>query len=126
MQFDVQFAGEVKARYLGMKKRFRSDDDSLSPQEAELLRKLHKVKKLLEEQGPDYNSLNTHPIDELTREYGETVWESYVDQGEHAFRIFWAYGPGRKDITIIGLEPHPESKNRKAYSRISLAEMPEE
>lgn len=126
MEFNVEFAGGARDFYFDLKNRFRSDSESLSNDEIQLLRKLYKVKKLLEEQGPSYPGLNTHTIDELTKKYEYTVWESYVDQGEKAFRVFWGYGPGRGEITITGIEPHPESSNRKAYSRISLAEIPKD
>ena len=29
-------------------------------------------------------------------------------------RMYWVYGPDQKDITIIGLEPHPEDKKNGA------------
>ena len=41
-----------------------------------------------------------------------------------ARRMFWVYGPDKKDITIIGLEPHPEDSKNGAYDRISLSELP--
>ena len=39
--------------------------------------------------------------------------------------IFDAYleCPDQKDITIIGLEPHPEDKKNGAYDRISLSNL---
>jgi hypothetical protein len=36
-------------------------------------------------------------------------------------RIFWAYGPGRAEITVLGLEPHPE---KAGYAREKLSELP--
>ena len=30
---------------------------------------------------------------------------------------------GQKDITIIGLEPHPEDKKNGAYDRVTLSEL---
>ena len=33
--------------------------------------------------------------------------------------MFWVYGPDKKDITIIGLEPHPEDAKNGAYDRIN-------
>jgi hypothetical protein len=39
--------------------------------------------------------------------------------------MFWTYGPGRKEITILGVEPHPEYKKRGAYERIKLSRLPE-
>ena len=37
--------------------------------------------------------------------------------------MYWVYGPDQKDITIIGLEPHPEDKKNGAYDRISLSDL---
>ncbi len=37
-------------------------------------------------------------------------------------RIFWVYGPNQQDITIIGLEPHPNDK-KDAYDKITLSSM---
>ena len=33
-------------------------------------------------------------------------------------------GPDRQDITIIGLEPHPEDKKNGAYDKVTLSDMP--
>ena len=37
--------------------------------------------------------------------------------------MFWVYGPDKKDITIIGLEPHPEDTKNGAYDRITLSDL---
>ena len=70
-----------------------------------------------------YPSLKSHEIDELTNRYGMKVWESYLENNNSgAMRIFWVYGPDREDITIIGLEPHPNDK-KDAYEKIVLSGM---
>lgn len=72
---------------------------------------------------PHYPSLKSHEIDDLTRRYGMKVWESYLENKKSgAMRIFWAYGPNQHDITIIGLEPHPNDK-KDAYDKIVLSAM---
>jgi len=38
--------------------------------------------------------------------------------------LFWAYGPGKKDITILAVEPHPEDQKKGAYQRIKLSCFP--
>jgi len=74
---------------------------------------------------PRHNSLQTHEISELSRRYGEKVWQSYLENNTPAAgRIFWVYGPGKNEITIIGLEPHPEDAKRQAYSRVRLSQLP--
>ena len=73
-------------------------------------------------QDPLYPSLRTHEIEELTRKYGRKVWQSYLEnKTSGALRMFWVYGPDEKEITIIGLETHPENKKRGAYRRIRLS-----
>lgn len=52
------------------------------------------------------------------------VWESYLENNRSgARRMFWVYGPNKEDITIIGLEPHPEDSKNGAYDRIILSEL---
>ena len=52
------------------------------------------------------------------------VWQSYLEnKTSGAMRMYWVYGPDPKDITIIGLEPHPEDKKNGAYDRISLSNL---
>ena len=70
---------------------------------------------------PRYPGLCTHGIEALTKRYGKKVWESYLENNKPAAgRIFWVYGPNKSDITIIGLEPHPNDK-KDAYRKITLS-----
>lgn len=74
---------------------------------------------------PMYPSLHTHEIEPLSRRYGMKVWQSYLEnKTSKARRMYWVYGPDQKDITIIGLEPHPEDAKKGAYDRINLSELP--
>jgi hypothetical protein len=41
-----------------------------------------------------------------------------------ARRIFWAYGPGKGEITILGIEKHPNISKKKAYKQIALDRFP--
>jgi len=53
-------------------------------------------------------SLNTHEFISLKGPNGEKVFEAYVQQKTHAaYRIFWYYGPGRKQVTLVAITPHP-------------------
>ena len=73
---------------------------------------------------PGYPSLQTHEIEPLSRRYGMKVWQSCLEnKTSGAMRMYWVYGPDQKDITIIGLEPHPEDKKNGAYDRISLSDL---
>ena len=76
-------------------------------------------------QDPSYPSLHTHDIEPLTKRYGVKVWQSYLENNTNrAMRMYWVYGPDRQDITIIGLEPHPEDKKNGAYDKVTLSDMP--
>ena len=76
---------------------------------------------------PKHPGLNSHEIRALSNRFGIKVFQSYLqNKTPSAGRIFWVYGPNRKDITIIGLEPHPEDKKRGTYDRIKLSELPNE
>ena len=75
---------------------------------------------------PRHPGLNSHEIDALTNRYGMKVFESYLENNTPgAGRIFWVHGPDRKQITIIGIEPHPEDKKRGAYDKIKLSDLPD-
>ncbi len=97
---------------------------TISKKELALYNKWGKAMRLLS-QDPSYPSLHTHDIEPLTKRYGVKVWQSYLENNaSHAMRMYWVYGPDRQDITIIGLEPHPEDKKNGAYDKISLSDMP--
>ena len=90
--------------------------------EAKLYKQLGKAMRLLSND-PRYPGLHSHEINSLTARYGMKVWESYLENNTPAAgRIFWVYGPKQGDITIIGLEPHPNDKSN-AYRKVTLSEM---
>ena len=75
---------------------------------------------------PKHPGLNSHEITSLTARYGMKVFESYLENNTpKAGRIFWVYGPNKKDITIIGLEPHPDDKTN-AYKKVTLSALGDE
>ena len=98
---------------------------TISKKELALYNKWGKAMRLLS-QDPSYPSLHTHDIEPLTKRYGVKVWQSYLENNtRRAMRMYWVYGPDRQDITIIGLEPHPEDKKNGAYDKVSLSDMPD-
>ncbi len=98
---------------------------TISKQELSLYNKWGKAMRLLS-QDPSYPSLHTHDIEPLTKRYGIKVWQSYLENNtSRAMRMYWVYGPDRQDITIIGLEPHPEDKKNGAYDKVNLSDMPD-
>lgn len=57
---------------------------------------------------PRHPSLQTHEFISLQGPRGEKVFEAYAQQNTpSAYRIFWYYGPRRKEITILAITPHP-------------------
>src|SRR5438105_4599091 len=101
----------------------RARRDQLDKEEQKLYRKLVKALAYLRE-NPRHNSLASHEIDALSRKCGFRVFQSYLENKTPAAgRMFWAYGPDKGDITILGIEPHPEDEKRGAYERVKLAAM---
>lgn len=107
-----------------LKERVKSGEAGKNEQK--LYRQIGKAMVLLSE-NPRHPGLNSHEIAALTARYGMKVWESYLENKVPAAgRIFWVYGPDRGDITIIGLEPHPNDKKGNAYKKITLSRMGKE
>ena len=72
-------------------------------------------------QDPRHPGLETHEISSLSKRYGLKVWQSYLEnRTPGAGRIYWVYGPTRNEITIIGIEPHPNDKSN-AYDKVTLS-----
>ena len=73
-------------------------------------KRLKAVRKTLAylENNPKHPSLNTHEFTSYSRKYGKKIYEAYVQNNTPgAFRVFWFYGCGEKEITIISITPHP-------------------
>lgn len=109
---------EMQAFWDSLCVRIRSG--SATKDEIKLYKKLGKALYHLS-QNPRHTGLETHEISSLTKRYGMKVWQSYLEnQTPAAGRIFWVYGPNRGEITIIGLEPHPNDKSN-SYDKITLS-----
>ena len=102
----------------------RKQQGKLGRDEEKFFKKLVKALGYLGE-NPRHNSLASHEIDALTAKYGLKIFQSYLENHTPAAgRIFWAYGPDKKDITVLAIEPHPEDAKRGAYQRIKLSTLP--
>lgn len=54
-------------------------------------------------------SLHTHKYDDMEGPNGEEIFESYAQNNTPgAYRIFWFYGPGKKEITVVAITQHPD------------------
>ena len=101
------------------------DAGMASGSEEKLYKKIGKALVLLSND-PRHPGLNSHEISSLTARYEQKVWESYLENKTPAAgRIFWTYGPGQGEITILAVEPHPNDKGN-AYKKITLSAMGEE
>jgi hypothetical protein len=57
---------------------------------------------------PKYKGLQSHKYESLHDRYGKEIWESYVQNNTPgAWRLFWFYGPGKDEITLVLATPHP-------------------
>ena len=75
-------------------------------------------------QNPRHPDLRTHEIEPLSRRFGRKVFQSYLNQGDTADRLYWVYGPGKGEVTVVGLEPHPEDRKQAGYARVALSSLP--
>ena len=79
-------------------------------QHPSLAKRLTKVRRALGhlQRDPKHPSLNSHKYVSMKGVSGEDVWDSYVEnKTPRAWRIFWHYGPGDSEITVVSITPHP-------------------
>jgi hypothetical protein len=75
-----------------------------------LEKRLKAVRKTLGlmETNLQHPSLNTHEYKTLKGARDEKVFAAYAEsKTPAAYRIFWHYGPGRYEITVLAITPHP-------------------
>jgi hypothetical protein len=64
----------------------------------------------LRTQGPRHPGLHTHEFSSLNNPLrpGEKIFEAYAqNHTPGAYRVFWCYGPGKGQITIVAITSHP-------------------
>jgi len=78
-----------------------------TPSKNKILRAVRKSLGLMET-NLRHPSLRTHEFLSLKGPNGEKVFEAYAQQNTPgAYRIFWCYGPNKKEITIFAITPLP-------------------
>jgi len=98
MSFALKFTDEAVSNL----KRLKEDNS--------LAKRFKAVRKALAylETNPRHPGLNTHKFTSLSGPKGEEVFEAYAEnKTSAAYRIFWFYGPEKKEITIVAITPHP-------------------
>lgn len=102
----------------------RKQKKLLDKNEERFFKKLIKALSFLS-QDPRHNSLASYEIEPLSQKYKIKIFQSYLENNTpSAERLFWAYSPGKKDITILAVESHPENQKKEAYQRIKLSSFP--
>ena len=97
---------------------------SASKEEIKIYNRIGKTLLLLSTD-PRHPGLNTHEISSLSHRYGRKIWESYIENHTPAAgRLFWTYGPGKGEITVVAIEPHPNDKSN-SYNRVTLSSIGE-
>jgi len=100
---------ELEAAALGSLRNRRKNSKAKASKAEGLFKQVEKCVRLLLE-NPKHPGLNTHAYDSIPHPYDGNgkVFEAYVqNRTPGAYRLFWCYGPGRGEITIIAITPHP-------------------
>src|SRR5438477_2177553 len=74
-----------------------------------LFKQVEKCVRLMLE-NPRHPGLQTHQFHSIEHPYDpkQKVFEAYVQhRTPGAYRLFWCYGPGKGEITLIAITPHP-------------------
>jgi hypothetical protein len=91
-----------------VEKRKKQGKTSSSKPEG-LFKQVEKCVRLLLD-NPRHPGLHTHPYSSIDHPFdeGEKVFEAYAqNRTPGAYRVFWCYGPGSDEITMIAITPHP-------------------
>ncbi|MBL8028596.1 MAG: hypothetical protein JNL74_19380 [Fibrobacteres bacterium] len=89
----------------------RADSDltdlESNPAKKSVLKAVQKTLGLMET-NLRHPSLQTHEFSSLKGPKNEKIFESYAqNKTPGAYRVFWYYGPDKKQITIVAIVQHP-------------------
>jgi hypothetical protein len=100
---------ELKRRAAESLASRRKREKGKSSKDEGLFKQVHKAVTLLAA-NPKHPGLQTHEYRSLAHPYDRTqkVLEAYVqNQTAGAYRVFWCYGPGKRQITLVAITSHP-------------------
>ncbi len=116
MAFEILFADPAAKTFSELeeaaKKAFETrqkQKKAKSSRQEGLFKQVKKTIQLLGE-NPKHTGLHTHEYSALPNPFNpkEKVFEAYAQNNTpRAYRVFWCYGPDKKQITIIAITPHP-------------------
>jgi hypothetical protein len=114
--FTIHWTGEAVQQYARLKasaearRKARQKSGKRKASKAEgLLGQVAKTVDLLHN-NPRHPGLKTHEFTSLQHPFDPNgkVFEAYAQNNTPgAYRVFWCYGPDKKQITIIAITPHP-------------------
>ena len=114
--FTLAWTPEAKAAYSELKAKAeaglaarRKKSKSKSTKSEGLFKQVHKTLTLLAS-NPKHPGLQTHEYRSLPHPYDpkQKVFEAYAqNKTPGAYRVFWCYGPGKRQMTVIAITPHP-------------------
>ena len=87
----------------------RKKEKAKSSRDEGLFKQVYKTVTLLAA-NPKHPGLQPHAYHSLPHPYDPTqkVFEAYVqNRTPSAYRVFWCYGRGKRQITLIAITPHP-------------------
>ena len=77
------------------------------PGQARIWKSVRKTLALMEA-NLRHPGLQTHKYHREKGPHGQDVFEAYAqNRTPGAYRVFWCYGPGAHEITILAITPHP-------------------
>jgi len=114
--FTLKWTREARAQYDALRKRAEAslvarqkNNKTKAATDEGLFKQAHKCATLLAE-NPRHPGLRTHQYHGLDNPFEKDgkVFEAYVqNRTPGAYRLFWCYGPGKREVTIIAITPHP-------------------
>ena len=114
--FTLLWTREAKAAYDELKAKAEASlvsrqkrRKAKSSRDEGLFKQVHKTVTLLAS-NPKHPGLQIHEYHSLPHPYNQKqkVLEAYVQhRTPGAYRVFWCYGPGKQQIALISITPHP-------------------
>lgn len=100
---------ELKAKAQASLKARKTSKRIKATKDEGLYKQVHKCITHLK-QNPKHPGLQTHEYSSIPHPYDDQkkVFEAYAqNKPPGAYRVFWCYGPDKKQITIVAITPHP-------------------
>ena len=99
----------LKARAEDSLKARKQSKRTKATRDEGLFKQVRKCIQLLQ-QNPRHPGLHSHEGSDIHNPYDKDkkVFLAYAQQHTPgAYRVFWCYGPGKGEITIVAITPHP-------------------